>query len=251
MLASARRQYAKQQEIAAAGLVQARRVATRGPRSVATVLARYQATSALLSLEFAPQILSEQGISSAAEGRVSTASLITVGAADLIEKAETDKAFDRIVLSLISDAGRTAQSVDNATRPAVTGYVRSLNAPSCSRCAVLAGRIYRYSSGFLRHPRCDCLMTPTNEAIGADLVTDPLAAFHRGEIRDLSKADAKAITDGADISQVVNVRRKSAGLTIGSSVLARAGRLTPAGIYNLAGSKAEALTLLRRAGYVL
>lgn len=251
MLTSARRQYAKQQEIATLGLRQARRVATRGPRSVATVVARYQAASALLALEFAPQILSEQGIDPAAEARVSTASLITVGAADLIEKAETNKAFDRIVLSLISDAGRTAQSVDNATRPAVTGYVRSLNAPSCSRCAILAGRIYRYSSGFLRHPRCDCLMTPTNETTGADLITDPLAAFERGEIRDLSKADAKAIADGVDISQVVNVRRKAAGLTVGSSVLARAGRLTPAGIYNLASNKAEALTLLRRAGYVL
>lgn len=205
----------------------------------------------MLTLEFAPQILSEQGISPAAEGRVSTASLITSGAAELIQKAETDKAFDRIVLSLISDAGRTAQSVDNATRPAVTGYVRSLNAPSCSRCAILAGRVYRYSTGFLRHPRCDCLMTPTNEAIGTNLVTDPLAAFERGEIRDLSKADAQAIREGADISQVVNVQRKAAGLTISSSVIARAGRITPAGIYAMSASKADALALMRRAGYVL
>lgn len=252
MLATARRQYVRQQQIAALGLRQARRVAPRGSRTVAGVVGRYQVASALLALEFAPLVLGEQGIPAAAEGRVATASVLTGSAAALmLDQAETDAAFDRLVLSLIQDAGRTAQSVDSATRPAVTGYVRSLNPPSCSRCAILAGRVYRHSSGFLRHPRCDCLMTPTNEAVGAELVTDPMQMFRDGQIRGLSAADVQAVNGGADLAQVVNIRRKAAGLTVGSSVVARAGRPTPAGIYRLASDRAEALALFRRFGYVL
>lgn len=34
------------------------------------------------------------------------------------------------------------------------GYVRVLNPPSCGRCAILAGRFYRWSAGFQRHPMC-------------------------------------------------------------------------------------------------
>lgn len=248
MLTSARRQYVEQQEIAAAGLSQARRVAPRGSVQVARVVGRYQAAAVLLALEFAPLVLGEQGISSAAEGRVAAESLLTgSAAAGMFDRALTAKAFDRLVLSLVNDAGRTAQSVDLATRPAVTGYVRSLSPPSCSRCAVLAGRVYRYSTGFRRHPRCDCLMTPTNETVGGSLVTK----LSLDQIKGLSADERAAVEAGADLGQVVNVHRKQAGLVVGSSVVERAGRPTPAGIYRIASDKAEALTLLRRFGYVL
>lgn len=248
MLNSALRQYGQQQRIAALGLSQARRNASRGSRTVAAILSRYQLASISLALESAPEILAEQGIDSAAAGRVAMDSLLTGAAAvDLFDKTDTPARFDRLALSLINDAGRTAQSVDMATRPAVTGYVRSLRPPSCSRCAVLAGRVYRYSTGFQRHPRCDCLMTPTSDAVGPSLVTKPVL----DQISGLSAADRGAIEAGADLGQVVNVRSKQAGLTIGSSVIERAGRLTPAGVYRLASDKAEALTLLRRFGYVI
>ena len=248
MLSSARRQYVESQQIAALGLSQARRNAGRGSVAVAGVVGRYQAAAAFLALEYAPLVLNEQGIDAASSGRVAVESLLTGSAAvGLLEAAETRAAFDRLVLSLIADAGRTAASVDLATRPAVSGYVRSLNPPSCSRCAVLAGRVYRYSTGFQRHPKCDCLMTPTNEAVGQSLVTQPTG----DQIRGLSAADRAAVGAGADLSQVVNVRRKEAGLNVGSSVLERAGRPTPAGIYAIASDKAGALTLFRRFGYVL
>lgn len=32
--------------------------------------------------------------------------------------------------------------------------------PACGRCILLSGRSYRYSTGFLRQPRCDCSMRP-------------------------------------------------------------------------------------------
>jgi hypothetical protein len=46
------------------------------------------------------------------------------------------------------------------------------------------------------------------------------------------------------------VRRKAAGLTVGSSVMVRAGRLTPQACLGLASDRTEALDLLRRYGYI-
>lgn len=250
MLRSAAKQYVEQQKLTAEGLSKARRAG--GPLQVARVVNRYQAASALLSLDFAPLVLSEQGIPGDAVGRPVIEALLTGSSVvDRLNATETDKAFDRLVLSLIQDAGRTAQSLDLMTRPAVTGYVRSLRAPSCSRCTILAGRVYRYSTGFQRHPRCDCLMTPTTEAAGRDLVTDATALLKSGQITGLSIADTQAAADGADLSRVVNIHSKAAGLSFGSSAATRAGRPTPFGIYRMTADKAEALTLLRRFGYVL
>lgn len=251
MLTTSRRQHERQQRITALGLTNARRLSTRGPVAVSRALEAYQAASIALTLEMAPEILAEQGIDAAAVASVSATNLLTgPSAASLIDQAATDAAFDGLIRSLISDAGRTASVVSNATRPAVTGYVRSLIPPSCSRCAILAGRVYRYSTGFRRHPRCDCLMTPTDATIGPALVTDPTEAFEKGWIRGLSKGDAEAIKNGADISQVVNVRRRAAGLVVGSSVIERAGRPTPQGILRIASDRDEQLTLLRRYRYI-
>lgn len=251
MLSSALSQYRQQQRISVLGLTHARRISTRGSRVVARTLGAYQASSARLAIDTAPDLLIEQGIDATQTARVLPASVLSGdGAAAFFDKAATSAAFDSIVLALIQDAGRTAAAIDNTTRPAVTGYIRSLNGPTCSRCAVLAGRVYRYSQGFQRHPRCDCLMTPTNEAAGKHLVTNPATAFRNGDVRGLSKGDTEALSLGADMGQVVNVRRKEAGLTIGSSVIERAGRLTPQGILHLATDRARQLTLLRRFGYI-
>lgn len=251
VLTTSRRQHERQQRITALGLANARRIAPRGAVAVARTLGVYQAASVALTLEMAPEILAEQGIDPEPLAKVNATALLTgPAAADMIEKAATESAFNALVRSFILDAGRTASAVSNATRPAVTGYVRYLTAPSCGRCAVLAGRVYRYSTGFRRHPRCDCEMHPTNESVGPELTTDPAAMFERGEIRGLSKGDAEAIRSGADIGQVVNVRRKSAGLVVGSSVIERAGRLTPQGILRLASDRPQQLALLRQHRYI-
>jgi hypothetical protein len=59
-----------------------------------------------------------------------------------------------VVSSQIADVGRSVTGMSTATRSNLSGYTRFLNPPSCQRCAVLAGRVYRYSTGFQRHPRC-------------------------------------------------------------------------------------------------
>ncbi len=157
----------------------------------------------------------------------------------------------RVIRTQVPDAGREAASVATAARPAVQGHVRYLRLPSCGRCTVLAGRFYRWSDGFLRHENCDCVMLPTNEAPGRDLVSDPMDAFRRGDVRGLSQDDEQAVRDGADLGQVVNVRRKKAGLSRAGRVLERGGRLTPEGVYHFAGDdRDEAIRLLRQFGYL-
>lgn len=252
MLTSAREQYRQQQRLTALAVRQARRVEPRGIGEVLRTLTAYQFGSITLSIETAADILAEQGIEAPARAGISPASLLSGGGASvLINAARTPEAFDRLIASLVQDAGRTAAAVDVARRPALTGYVRSLNPPSCGRCAILAGRVYKYSTGFQRHPLCDCLMTPTTDAAGQDLITDPTDLVDRGLVNGLSKGDMFALENGADLGQVVNVRRKKAGLTVGSSVIKRAGRLTPQGVLEVASDREQAIELLKRYGYLL
>lgn len=251
MLASARRQYEQQQRLTALAVADLRRRRHRGLPALVAGLTAYQLAGIEVALEAGELTLAEQGVTAPAVAAVVPETLVSGSRiASMFENAATQAAFDRIVATFVPNALSTATTVDMGRRPAVTGHVRSLNLPSCSRCVPLAGRVYRYSQGFQRHPKCDCLMTMTTLALGRGLVTDPMEAFRAGQVRGLSKADTQAIELGADLSQVVNVRRKSAGLSDGSSVLTRAGRLTPHAIMRVSSSKDEALRRLTEAGYV-
>lgn len=249
MLTTTRREYDQQQRLTALAVMEAERLATRGPAIVAQSVQTYQAAAVTMSLGALGGILAEQGIDAAQDATAVPTALLT-DTQSLAGMLATATSVAQFVQTFVGDASRTARAVDMATRPAVTGYVRSLRPPSCSRCAILAGRVYRKSQGFQRHPFCDCLMTPTDEASGQELVTDPMEMFEKGQIRGLSKADTEAIRMGADMGQVVNVRRKAAGLKVGSSVMERAGRLTAAGCLSLASDRAQALSLLRQHGYI-
>ena len=184
--------------------------------------------------------------------------------------------LDRNVQSAVADAGRGAASVDIASRRGV-GYVRMLSTPSCPRCVVLAGKFYRWNTGFLRHPRCDCRHIPTAENISGDATTDPYEYFKSldavAQDKQFTKAGAQAIRDGGDIFQVVNSRRgmKYAGESADGSKRGQAvkgaftteattrrgsfgksRRLTPEAIYKLNGDNREAaLKDLTKYGYIL
>lgn len=119
-----------------------------------------------------------------------------------------------IVASMVADTARQAAGVDIAARK--VGYVRMLNPPSCMRCTILAGRFYRWNTGFLRHPRCDCVHVPTGVkstqgARDEGLIDDPYEYFRSlSEVEQdkiFGQYDAQAVRDGADIFQVVNSRR--------------------------------------------
>jgi hypothetical protein len=237
--------------LAAQAALAALKAKPRGVLEMVRTVARYQAASAVLSERAVARMLDQQAIEIERLASLNARAFTTEAnrMAAMID-ATVDAEFHRLVESLVQDAARAAESVAVAVRPDVR-FVRYLTLPSCSRCAVLAGRVYRYSQGFLRHPNCDCVMLPTTVA-APDLVQDPAELAKAGQVRGLSRADMLAIEQGADFNRVVNVRSKKAGLRQAGRVLARAGRPTPEGIYAVTGDdRAEAVRLLKQYGYIL
>lgn len=247
---SARRHYLWSSLLATRAVREARNVRGRGVPAVATVVATHQITAATRAQTAVTAMLAEQSIEATAEALLnSTVFTSTLDQIEvMLDQVEVDWQFNRLVASLVQDAGRAAESVTVAATPNI-GYVRYLNPPSCSRCAVLAGRVYRYSTGFLRHPGCGCGLIPTTLA-NPGLVQDPVDLMERGLVTGLSKADQQAIRDGADFGRVVNVRSSRAGMSESGRVLARRGRPTPEAIYRANPSREEALAALQRAGYL-
>lgn len=307
MLRSATEHYRRQQAITTAGLLEARRASTRGPAQVAKVVTAYQIAAARESMNALPLMLAEQGIPDVPEGAVAISGL--AGQASDGRPLETLFAQSRssgqlalMVATQLQDVARVAAGIGITSRPNVTGYARMLNPPSCSRCAILAGKFFKWNAGFQRHPRCDCRHIPSTEAMSGDLTTDPSAYFdsltEAEQNKAFTNAGAQAIRDGADPIKVVNVRSgmSSAGVTrtttnaqgftvnatrrtlSGDRLPTRAsrdtgateapalldgitfagraapnrGRLTPEGIYGVAGDdRTEAIRLLRSNGYLL
>lgn len=135
----------------------------------------------------------------------------------------------------VQRVGRESAGVGITANPQLGGYYRMLHRPSCPRCVILAGRFYRYSSGFRRHPRCDCVHVPAADAEGlSDLRTDPRAYFdslsREAQDKTFGKGGAEAIREGADISQVVNVNRKGALEKIDGRMTTREGTNTRQGM---------------------
>lgn len=94
----------------------------------------------LISLLYQPVIASLLTIKAGADTRTA----LTAGRATL----------DMIVRTQVADAGRLADQAGLAARKDLDGYVRVVVGATCSRCIVLAGKFYRYSTGFDRHPNC-------------------------------------------------------------------------------------------------
>lgn len=213
-------------------------------------LAMYQAAQAQLAEDATDLMLRQQDVDVGADALLNSAAFATSldSFERMLEETDTEWRFRQLVASLAQDSARSAQGVAVAARPRI-GYVRMLTPPSCSRCTVLAGRVYRYSTGFLRHPGCDCTMIPTTLA-NPKYVQDPEDLMKRGLVTGLSKADQQAIRDGADFARVVNIRASAAGVSESGRVLYRRGRMTPEAIYRANPSREAALTALQAAGYL-
>lgn len=235
-LTTAAEAYRTQAQVAAAAVVAARNIRPQTAEALATTVAAYQMLAAQQGAASVAPMLAEQGISTAASASVVASALVgytSAGAplSTMFESIESAAQLAMLAVSAVQDAGRNGASLGMVVRPSVTGYVRMLNPPSCSRCAVLAGRFYRWNEGFERHPQCDCRHIPVGEDSG-DLTTNPRTYFdslptadelnsrHPDLTREMRRegglysqedifgvAGAEAIRDGADINQVVNARR--------------------------------------------
>ncbi|MFG3585127.1 hypothetical protein [Streptomyces sp. NPDC047990] len=188
----------------------------------------------------------------------------------------------------ITDTARSSEQVGMAANRSCVAYVRIVQLPACARCIVLSGRMYSYSTGFLRHPRCDCITAPLRENEWGG-VPSPQQLFDRmpaaEQRRVFTNAGARAIDRGADVGQVVNARRgmstahlygrdlqvTSEGTTrrgLYGRQMRRAGgeftrtpgqrysrsttpRLMPEQIFQIADNRDDEIHLLRRNGYLV
>ncbi|MGI5161400.1 hypothetical protein [Microbispora sp. CA-102843] len=161
-----------------------------------------------------------------------TMGLLVRGADDETALLAGLESLTRIVDTEVSDASRAADQVGMVANRRWVTYVRHVSLPACGRCIILAGRTYSWSTGFLRHPRCDCTMVPHRE--GDTPPPSPEDLFARMPEPDQQKAftvgGAEAIKLGADMGQVLNARRgmQTAGgrliTTEGTTVRGLAGK---------------------------
>lgn len=167
--------------------------------------------------------------------------------------------LDMIARTQVADAGRTAVGTAIAARPQITGYVRLVVGGTCARCLLLAGRVYRWNTGFARHPRCDCRHAPYMGHVPGGLVTSPRAYFdsldRSGQDALLGAAGAAAVRSGADMAKVVNARRgmrtAADGRLYTTETAGNRPRLMPEQIMREAkGDRAETVRLLRLHGYI-
>jgi hypothetical protein len=156
-------------------------------------------------------------------------------------------------LTVLADTRRQVFQADIIQRRGI-GYARMLNPPSCSRCAVLAGKWYGWNQGFQRHPRCDCIHIPSPESMSDHFVTSPDEYFHslsrEQQDRLFTKSGARAIRDGADVARVVNVNQRGLGTAKGRIRFGTPSRMTVDDIYRTAGTRANAIRMLQTEGYV-
>jgi hypothetical protein len=114
--------------------------------------------------------------------------------------------LEQALQSAVSDAARDATQAAIAVRPNL-GYVRVVNPPCCSRCAVLAGRWYAWNASFDRHPRCDCGSQPATLDRARDFLIKPDELVRRGLVHDLTPDQRRRLDEGADLNKVLNESR--------------------------------------------
>ncbi|MFJ4960994.1 hypothetical protein ACIP6P_00745 [Streptomyces sp. NPDC088729] len=155
---------------------------------------------------------------------VTTAQALAVGLPPDVALARGMSQMSMLAATTIADTARTATQVAMTAEPRCYGYVRVVKLPACARCIILAGRQYTYSEGFKRHPKCDCGMEPMSHEEWKSRETakspeDLIKAMTSEERRKrFGTAGADALENGADMGQVVNVRRGMSTTSTGKRV---------------------------------
>jgi len=120
------------------------------------------------------------------------------------------ESFRTITSTQVFDASRAAQTAAQVSNSYVIGHVRRVESGACDRCIILSGRVYRWSDGFKRHPRCKCTMSEVMRGESPDVqspqeIFDGLSAAEQDA--RFGAGNARAVRDGADLSAVVNANR--------------------------------------------
>ena len=149
-----------------------------------------------------------------------------------------------VVQTAMADTARLAgQAQITATKDC--GYVRWEPAPYCHRCAPLVGKWFAHNKGFERHPRCDAIHRPASSREAPAWYSRTLRL---DDVRDLTDAERRAISDGSDIYRVLNADRYSDRGMTGWAATNKPGSV--GWIYSRGGDREQTLALLRRFGYL-
>lgn len=179
---------------------------------------------------------------------------IQAGASVAEALASASSFIGGVSLTMLADTRRDVYQADMVQRPRVTGYVRMLNPPSCSRCVVLAGKRFRWNEGFRRHPRCDCIHIPASESVAGDMTIDPYAYFNslseKDQAKYFGKLQAEAIRDGADIYRVVNLGQKGLGTAAGNKKYGTPFKRTLEDIYKRGSTRQIVISDLQHHGWI-
>lgn len=188
-----------------------------------------------------------------------------------MDRAQADaigqRHLQRIVTTQVGDAARVATGVAVVNDRALHGYIRHLTLPSCQRCIILAGKFYRWSEGFDRHPQCDCVHVPAAESVDPPSPREVYDSLSDEERRKAgwSGHDQRAIDDGADLGRVTNYRLKLQSVSVAGRKVKTTNvgfkgqrvkvRLTPEAIYleaeRLSWGRDETIRQLTRHGYII
>lgn len=266
MLQSAEAAFLVQQRYGLAGIASARRAwRLQDPRALLPALTVLQGYAARAGVAGVGAMLAEQNIDAPELDPVNPQALAGVASdgrplGSLLEQADTEHALELMAVTQIADAARVASGLSIAARRKV-GWTRMVNSPCCPRCALLAGKFFRWNTGFQRHPRCLCRHIPTQEDVFGDVRTDPKALFDSGQVTGVTKAEQAALDAGGDFSRIFNARRgryvDEAGHRLTRDATTRRGtgikiRPTPEEIYRQAGDdQTAALRSLKKFGYIL
>ncbi|MGW6008667.1 VG15 protein [Streptomyces sp. NPDC055210] len=199
--------------------------AAQGAQAFVAQAMAERAAAARVAAEVAPEALA--GIAS--DGRplttllfqpaITTYTTLAAGADPRAAMLAGMNQMARMVSLQVTDASRAATSVAMTTHRRCIAYVRVVKLPACGRCILLSGRQYSYSTGFQRHPKCDCGMDPMDlDTQWGDVPTpEKLVAQMTPEEqrKRLGAAAVDALAKGADLAQVVNARRGMQTLTGG------------------------------------
>lgn len=150
----------------------------------------------------------------------------------------------------VQDAGRGSMQAAMLLEPHIAGYVRRVQLPACGRCIIQAGKFFTKNTGFLRHPRCDCVHVPVTsraERFREDSPEELFAAMTPAEQdKALGAGPAQQVREGANLGKVVN----RSGMQAAGSAQARRRRLTPQALADDAGDPGEYRRLLTANGYL-
>lgn len=219
MLRSATRHERTQALLQRSALAHLRRLRGGPVGAQVSALTTWQALAAVQAGRAVDAMLDEQGIDAPLAAPVVTAAQVGTASngrplawllGGAASREVTRWQFDRIVATQLQDVARSMLATSIAARPKIDGYVRQIQPGACSRCAILAGRFYRWNEGFDRHPNCNCEHVGTTREAAAELAQSPQEYFDglsaEEQDRIFTKAGAEAIRLGADPARVVNVR---------------------------------------------